>query len=117
MHKCRPSEKRLILELGLNKTVTTLCSGKETLFLALPGFPGKLHLCNNCRANCRMCTNVRPPEKVLTVNLGQCKLETMSEWYQGFIPAKKPIFQLFLVFLKNCVCVMTADQITGCAQM
>ena len=30
----------------------------------------------------------------------------MLEWYQGFIPAKKRIFQLFLVFLENCVCVI-----------
>ena len=34
----------------------------------------------------------RPPGKVLTVKLGQYKLETMLEWYQGFISANKICF-------------------------
>ena len=29
--------------------------------------------------------NFKPPEKVQTVKLGQYQLESMSEWYRGFI--------------------------------
>ena len=36
--------------------------------------------------------NPKPHGKVLTVNLGQQKPETMLEWYQGFISAKKICF-------------------------
>ena len=57
----------------------------------------------------------KPPEKVLTVKLGQ--LESMLEWYPGFIYANTICFWLFLVFLENCVCVTTAVEITGHAQM
>ena len=41
-----------------------------------------------------------PPGKVLTVNLGQYKMETMLEWYQGFISTKKISIQVFLVSWK-----------------
>ena len=36
--------------------------------------------------------HLRPPGKVLTVNLGQHKLETMSELYISFILAQKMCF-------------------------
>ena len=54
-----------------------------------------------------------PPEKVLTVMLGQYQLQSMLEWYPGFISANASRFYHFLVFLENCVCVTTAVEITG----
>ena len=68
MHRCRPREKVLIVELELNKLKTMLKQyqdfiSEKKLFLALLGFPGKLLLCNN-RSTIhrihRMCTNVDP---------------------------------------------------------
>ena len=41
----------------------------------------------------------------------------MLEWYQGFISANTICFLLLLVFLENWVCVTTAVEITGQAQM
>ena len=41
----------------------------------------------------------------------------MLEWYQGFISADPICSYLFLVFLENWVCVTTAAEITGPAQM
>ena len=59
----------------------------------------------------------KPPEKVPMVKVGQYELETMLEQYQSFMSGNKICFQLFLVFLKNCICVIIAVQITGLAQM
>ena len=36
--------------------------------------------------------NSKSPGKVLTVNVGQYKLEMIIEWYQGFISTKKISF-------------------------
>ena len=59
----------------------------------------------------------KPPGKVLTVNLGQYKMETMLEWYPGFIFTNKISIWLFLVFLENCICVIVPVQLTGYAHM
>ena len=51
----------------------------KILFLGLPGFPGKLRLCKNSCSYHKTCTNVDPLEKVLIVELGLNKPETMLE--------------------------------------
>ena len=57
------------------------------------------------------------PKKVLMVELGHNKPKSMLEQYQTFISAKKICFQLFLVFLENCISVRIAVQLIGRAQM
>ena len=59
MHKCRPPEKVLIVELGQNRPETIKSyTCKENLFLALPGFPGKLRFSNDGCTTRGMCANV-----------------------------------------------------------
>ena len=57
------------------------------------------------------------PGKVIIVELGLNKTETMLKQYQVFISARKICFWLFLVFLENCICVIIAVHLTGRAQM
>ena len=63
------------MELGLNKPKTMLEQyqsfiSAKNIFLALPGFSGKLHLCNNsCTTHWihRMCTDV---DALKSANIG-----------------------------------------------
>ena len=58
MHICRPTDIVLIVKLGQNKPgMIKPYSCKENLFLAVPGFPGKLDLCNNSCTTLGICTN------------------------------------------------------------
>ena len=59
----------------------------------------------------------KPPGRLLTVSLGLYKLKSMLEWYQCFISGNTICFELFLVFLENCIYVTSAVEITGLAQM
>ena len=92
---------------------------KKLLFLALHSFAGKLCLSdNNCTTLVGDVHKCRPLGKVLTMNFGEYKLETMLELYKVFILAKQLCFKHFLVYLENCFfCVIIAVQLTGCAQM
>ena len=58
-----------------------------------------------------------PPGKVLTVILGQYKMEAMLQRYPGFISTNKITIWLFLVFLENCICVTVPVQLTGRAHI
>ena len=53
-----------------------------------------------------------PPGKVLIVELGQHRPEMMLKQYQVFILAR---CQFFLVFLKNCVCVIISYRKSSCS--
>ena len=74
MEKCRLPEQVLIVKLRLNQPATMLeqhqpfISEKNTLFLAVFGFPGKLHVCNNNCSNLEDMDKYRLPQQVLTVN-------------------------------------------------
>ena len=59
----------------------------------------------------------KPPEKVITMKLGQYQLQSMLEWHQGFISTNTVCFSLFLVFLEICICVTTAVGLIGCVKM
>ena len=106
MHKCRPPEKVLLVELGQNKPETTLeqyqafISAKKICFSLFLVFLENC-VCNNSCSSQRTSTNV---DKVLIVELGQNKLETMLEQYQAFTSSKN-IFFLVLAgpFWKLCL--------------
>ena len=50
--------------------------------------------------------HLKPPGKVLTVNLGHYTLETMLEHNKAFILTKSIFFKLFSVFHENCICAI-----------
>ena len=98
MDKCRLPEQMLTVRLGLNQPETMLeqhqpfISEKKTLFLAVFGFHGKLHVCNSNCSNLQDMDKCRLPEQVLIVKLGLNQPETMLEQYQPFISEKKLCF-------------------------
>ena len=97
--KSRLPEQMLIVKLGLNQPETMLerhqafISEKNVFgFLAVFGFLGKLHVCNNNCSNVQNMDQCRLPEQVLIVKLGLNQPETMLEQHQPFISEKNLCF-------------------------
>ena len=65
---------------------------EKNLFLAVSGFPGKLHVCDNNCSNLQDMDKCRLPEQVLIVKLGLNQPETILEQHQPFISEKKLCF-------------------------
>ena len=102
MDKCGLPEQVLIVKLGLDKPETMLeqhqpfiFEKKNTLFLAVFGFLGKLHVCNNNCLNLQDMDKCRLPRQVLIVKLGLNQPETMLEQNQPLISEKRTVPSCF----------------------